>query len=109
MKMKYIEDLKIELSKTDLTDYEINEIIEDFQEMINEALEQGVEEKDFEAKFGSPKQLASELGTEYNEKQEKSEGKSNMRFSPLASLPITCCPVFTETALLVPSLKVNEM
>ncbi|MFA7106070.1 MAG: DUF4097 family beta strand repeat-containing protein [Candidatus Izemoplasmatales bacterium] len=83
MKMKYIEDLKIELSKTDLTDYEINEIVEDFQEMINEALEQGVEEKDFEAKFGNPKQLASELGTEYNEKQEKSEGKSNMRFSPI--------------------------
>jgi len=30
--MKYIEDLKIELSKTDLTDYEINEIVEEDKE-----------------------------------------------------------------------------
>ena len=79
MKMKFIEDLKRELDNTNLSDAEKLEILNDFKEMVDEAIDSGLEEKELENKFGSPEKLASELASEYNS-ESKSETPSGDTF-----------------------------
>lgn len=67
MKMKFIEDLKRELNKTNLSETEKEEILNDFTEMVDEATDSGLEDNELENKFGSPEKLASELASEYKE------------------------------------------
>jgi len=65
--MKFIEDLKRELNKTNLSETEKEEILNDFTEMVDEATDSGLEDNELENKFGSPEKLASELASEYKE------------------------------------------
>lgn len=58
---KYLEDLKTELKKQKLSQAAIDEIIKDHEEMIQNALEDGLEESQLSEKFGAPSQIAEEL------------------------------------------------
>lgn len=59
--MKYIDDLKKELTKMKISEAEIEEIIQDYQELISFAIAEGVEEEDLVKKFGEPEHVAKEL------------------------------------------------
>lgn len=57
----YIKALKKELDNKQLSENEKEDIIKDHEEMIQEALADGLAEADLEKRFGSPEQVASEL------------------------------------------------
>lgn len=59
--MKYLEDLKNELIKKNVNQSDIDDIIRDHEEMISEALSEGLKEEDIPQRFGDPKALANEL------------------------------------------------
>jgi DUF4097 and DUF4098 domain-containing protein YvlB len=82
--MKFIEDLKKELSKTNLNKSEIEEIINDFSEMVEEAMESGLLETDLVSKFGSPEKLANELASEHapSENTESNNSSNTFEFLP---------------------------
>ncbi len=58
---KFLEDLRHELEKRKVDSKTIDEIIADHEEMIENAVEEGVSEEDLESKFGNPEQLAEEI------------------------------------------------
>jgi hypothetical protein len=64
--MKFIDDLKKELKKQNVSDFEIEEIIKDHEDMINQALEEGYSESDAILRFGDPVILAKELSKSSN-------------------------------------------
>jgi len=57
----FLESLKTELQKQKLNDQEIKEIIEDHEEMIEEAMNDGLNPEELNIKFGNPESLAKEL------------------------------------------------
>jgi len=59
--MKFLEDLKKELKKRNISDSEIEEIIKDHQDMIDQAFQEGYSESDVILRFGDPVMLAEEL------------------------------------------------
>jgi DUF4097 and DUF4098 domain-containing protein YvlB len=79
--MKFIEDLKKELSKSNLNESEIEEILNDFTEMCEEAMESGLLEQDLENKFGSPEKIANELASEHTP-NEKVDSSNTYEFLP---------------------------
>ena len=58
---KYLKDLEKELRKLKMSDSEIKEILADHSEMIETALEEGLDESDLPSKFGEPESIAKEL------------------------------------------------
>ena len=60
----YIESLKKELSKRHFSEAEKEDIINDHEEMIKEAIADGLDENDLEERFGSPEQVARDLEQE---------------------------------------------
>jgi DUF4097 and DUF4098 domain-containing protein YvlB len=76
---KYLEDLRQELMKRNMSSDEIDEIIKDHEEMIESALAKGIDEEDLKTQFGDPKKLADDLtgdaDSEKTEKSEKTESK----------------------------------
>lgn len=58
---KFLTELEQELRNRGIKDSEIAEIISDHEEMIQEALSEGLEESKIEEKFGSPAKIALEL------------------------------------------------
>lgn len=68
----YIESLKKELNKKHFSEVEKLDILRDHEEMIKEALADGLEEKDLEKRFGSPEQVVRELEHETEEEQPSS-------------------------------------
>ena len=58
---KFLEDLKKELQKRNLSSKDIDEILADHEEMIQSALDQGLSEEELNSRFGDPKALADEL------------------------------------------------
>lgn len=70
---KYLEDLKKELNKRNLSEKTINDILGDYKEMIEQALQDGLEEEDLEKKFGSPNKVASEIAQDENGNQKESD------------------------------------
>lgn len=58
---KFLEDLEAELKNNHLKESEIEEILQDHEEMIKEALNEGLSEDQIKEKFGNPEQLAKEL------------------------------------------------
>jgi DUF4097 and DUF4098 domain-containing protein YvlB len=58
---KFLEDLKVELNKNGFTTLEISEILQDHEEMINEAIADGLSEEEIPKMFGSPSKLADDL------------------------------------------------
>ncbi|MFP4479089.1 MAG: DUF4097 family beta strand repeat-containing protein [Candidatus Izemoplasmatales bacterium] len=63
----FLEDLRKELKKQNLNDVEIADIINDHEEMISQAMEEGLSEDQIIEKFGDPKQVAEELGKNASE------------------------------------------
>ncbi|MFA5471886.1 MAG: DUF4097 family beta strand repeat-containing protein [Acholeplasmataceae bacterium] len=74
---KYLEDLKNELIQKNINDTDIEDIINDHEEMIEEALADGLSEDDLVLRFGSPKQIADELSEDLEKNEEKINQKSN--------------------------------
>lgn len=60
-KEKYLEKLSYYLSERSFDQFEIDDIIEDYQLMIDEALENGVLEDELEDHLGSPREIVNQL------------------------------------------------
>ena len=58
---KFLQDLQKELQKKHMKSEEINDIISDHEEMIQNAIDEGLSEAQIIEKFGDPKNLADEL------------------------------------------------
>ncbi len=58
---KFLEDLQKELQKKHMKSEEIKDIISDHEEMIQNAMEEGLSEAQIMEKFGEPKNLAKDL------------------------------------------------
>lgn len=58
---KYLKSLEAELKKLNISDEEIAEILEDHEEMLNEAKAEGVTDDEINLKFGDPEKLAKAL------------------------------------------------
>ncbi len=69
--MRFIEDLKNELLKRKMNQNDIDDIIKDHEEMIQEALREGLSEEDIATRFGDPKTLAKELAAECPKEEER--------------------------------------
>lgn len=70
---KYLEDLRSELKKWNVSDLEIADILHDHEEMIQEALAEGLSEADIEKKFGDPEKVAKaicDLGPEKGQNED---------------------------------------
>lgn len=61
--MKYLEDLKNALIKQNVKQNDIDDIIRDHEEMISEALREGLSEEEIPQRFGDPQTLAKELSS----------------------------------------------
>jgi len=68
---KFLEDLKKELQKRNLSSKDIEEILADHEEMIQSALAQGLSEEELNSRFGDPVTLADEL----SDSDERTEAK----------------------------------
>lgn len=68
---KYLEDLKKELSKRKFKKHEIEDILNDYQEMIDQGISEGLSEEELEKKFGSPEKVARELSDDYEPSKEE--------------------------------------
>ncbi|PKK97523.1 MAG: hypothetical protein CVV58_00815 [Tenericutes bacterium HGW-Tenericutes-3] len=60
---KFLEDLKNELTKQHMLEKDINEIIADHEEMIQNAMLEGLSEEEMKKRFGDPVNLAKELAS----------------------------------------------
>lgn len=69
--MRFLEDLKSELLKRKMNQNDIEDIIKDHEEMIQEALREGLSEEDIVSRFGDPKTLAKELASECPKEEER--------------------------------------
>lgn len=58
---KFLEELEKELQSKGLSKEDITEILSDHQEMIDEALAEGLSEEEIETKFGNPSKIADDL------------------------------------------------
>jgi hypothetical protein len=71
--MSYIDELKKELEKRNVKKQVIDEIIGDHEDMIREAMSEGLSETDLQTKFGDPSRLAAELAEASNREAPISE------------------------------------
>lgn len=67
--MSYIDELKKELEKRNVKKQVIDEIIGDHEDMIREAMSEGLSEADLQTKFGEPSRLAAELAEASNREE----------------------------------------
>ncbi|MDO9629044.1 MAG: DUF4097 family beta strand repeat-containing protein [Acholeplasmataceae bacterium] len=72
---KFLEDLKKELQKRNLSSEDIEEILADHEEMIQSALAQGLSEEELNSRFGDPVSLADELADTSAERVEAKQAK----------------------------------
>lgn len=72
----FLEDLKTELVKMQVSEDKIQDILSDMEEMISSAKEEGISDEDLMAKLGDPKRLARELA-EIEPKVEKPHEETN--------------------------------
>lgn len=81
----FLEDLKIELNKRHIAQEAIDDIIKDHEDMINEALSDGLKEEDLEKRFGTPEHIAETLASEEeideNPSETKTESSKEQMFS----------------------------
>ncbi len=82
----FIEDLKKELSKRNIAPDAIDDIIKDHEDMIKEALEDGLNEEDLIKRFGTPEHIAETLASEeeiveQNDSKEKEEVEKDQTFA----------------------------
>lgn len=71
---KFLEDLKKELNNYSIIEEEVQDILSDHENMIREAMVDGLKEEDIPTKFGDPKELAKELASSST----KIENKTNI-------------------------------
>lgn len=64
--MKYIDDLRNELKQRHVKPEIIQDILSDYEELIQEAMNDGLTESELHSKFGNPVKVASELATSSN-------------------------------------------
>ena len=69
----FLNDLKNELIKQNVNEEEIEDIIRDHEEMISEAMNEGLKEEDIHLRFGDPKALARELASSTEGEEEQAE------------------------------------
>ena len=81
---KFLKDLENALKKLNVSTNEINEIIADHEEMLNQALAEGLSEEELSEKFGDPKKLAQDLSVDA--KKEKGGNKMYELVESLAVL-----------------------
>ena len=60
---KFLEDLKKELNNRHLQEQDINEILQDHEEMYQNAMLEGLSEEEILKRFGNPKDLAEQLAS----------------------------------------------
>jgi len=72
---KFLEDLKKELQKRNLSSKDIEEILADHEEMIQSALLQGLSEEELNSRFGDPVSLADDLADTSGERVEAKQTK----------------------------------
>lgn len=70
MRQEFLNNLKNKLIDLKLPENEIKEIIADHEEMINQAIEVGLEENKIEDKFGKPEDIALALRRDFNDVDE---------------------------------------
>ncbi|AIO18297.1 hypothetical protein KQ51_00409 [Candidatus Izimaplasma bacterium HR1] len=63
---KFLKDLQNALKKLKVSNEEVEEILSDHEEMINEALNQGLSEEEISNKFGDPMKVAQDLYNDLN-------------------------------------------
>ena len=92
---KFLKDLENELKKMKINSNEIKEILADHEEMMNEALKEGLSEEELATKFGNPAKLAQDLfedlekvSTNLNEYVEKGEFSAMKDYDLYKSFPI---------------------
>ncbi len=66
MKDKYLEDLRERLEDCDATASEINDILEDYSEMLDDAIGKNMSEEEIYSLIGTPKQVVKELKDQLN-------------------------------------------
>ncbi len=74
---KFLEDLKKELMNKNISDEEIEDILKDHEELINEALEDGLPESDLISRFGTPKSIADEIDDDLPKDERESKSNDN--------------------------------
>ena len=75
---KFLKNLEEELRKNNLSDTEIEDILADHEEMIETAINEGLNADDLEKKFGNPRDLAQEL-SQFSEKKGKGRERKEMK------------------------------
>jgi DUF4097 and DUF4098 domain-containing protein YvlB len=83
----FLENLKKELKKRDFSERDIEEILEDHEEMIEAAQNDGLSDEELERKFGSPDKLAEDL-LDSKSINEEPQGVSLTGYELLKSFPI---------------------
>ena len=74
---KFLESLKTELQKLNVNSLGIEEIINDHRDMIESAIQTGLNEDEIISKFGDPKNLASELAEQEPKKTDDDSGSED--------------------------------
>lgn len=72
----FLENLENALKKQNLSDQEIKEIIEDHDQMIKEAMDDGLKVEDLRTKFGDPESLAQALAEDKSPQEESDIGEN---------------------------------
>jgi DUF4097 and DUF4098 domain-containing protein YvlB len=90
---KFLKDLEKELKNLKVSEKDIKEILDDHKEMIEAAMNDGLDELQIEEKFGKPKTLAKDLQDDTS----KLDEKTNYNFSDVGS----CVKVDTNSFNLV--------
>ncbi len=105
---KFIKDLETELKKNNVSESDIQEILNDHMEMINEALSDGLDENELETKFGSPKNLAEEIAENRGYTEEKKDGNDlrEKEESDVIEFNITDKPINIKINLLSEDINV---
>jgi len=78
---KFLKDLEKELKNLKVSEKDIKEILDDHKEMIEAAMNDGLDELQIEEKFGKPKTLAKDLQDDTS----KLDEKTNYNFSDVGS------------------------
>ncbi|BCR35899.1 DUF4097 family beta strand repeat-containing protein [Mariniplasma anaerobium] len=102
---KFLEDLKKELELKGMSKKEIEDIINDHEEMISQAIDDGVSEEDLNSRFGSPKVLADELA--FDEKSEPNEKEAKKTLAKKMSFKLNGKPIDIVIDLVVDDVSIE--
>ncbi|QMS84927.1 DUF4097 family beta strand repeat-containing protein [Candidatus Xianfuyuplasma coldseepsis] len=102
---KFLQDLKKELKKRNFSKEEIEEIINDHQEMIETAKEQGLSDEELHLKFGDPEKLAQDLKENAATHVVEKGGQNVDGYTLLETFPVTAKEFNVEIALVSEDIK----